>query len=240
MNILTIASRDLRSYLSSYTGYVILAAVLFIVGLLWTVSGLNEGPELSRVVLSEFFYWLGGGTIGAALLLTMRSLSEERSRGTDVLLRTSTIGDGQVVFGKYLAAMAMIGLFALLSLYMPALIFVKGKVSMAQIAVGYLGVLFMGSAVASIGIFGSSLFKSQLAAGVVSLVIFALMLGAWIIGQVSDPPFDEVFGYLALWDHHYQPFQKGRLLLTGGVYYASVTFVFLTLATKVLEGRRWE
>ena len=66
----------------------------------------------------------------------------------------------QVVLGKFLSGVLYIGLFALCTLYMPALIFVNGKVSVAHIASGYLGLMLVASATTAIGTFGSAVAKS--------------------------------------------------------------------------------
>jgi hypothetical protein len=57
---------------------------------------------------------------------------------------------------------------------------------------------------------------------------------------MTDPPFTDVMAYGAFFQKHFMPFQEGRLLTTGLVYYATVTFGFLTLATKLMSGRRWQ
>jgi len=64
-----------------------------------------------------------------------------------------------------------------------------------------------------------------------------LMLG-WLMGQVTDQPLSDVFSYIAIFDRHFQPFMKGRLNTEGLVYYASVAFAFLLMATRTLQLRR--
>ncbi len=239
MNTLLIARRDLAAYLHGVSGYVIIAAVLFIDGLLFNAFALGQGAQYSHEVLENFFYFCSGTTMIASVLLTMRSFAEERASGTLLLLDTSPVNDWQVVMGKYFAAMAMLTVLTLLTLYLPALIFVNGKVSVGHIAVGYLGLLLLGSATTAIGLFASSLFRSQVAAAIVSGVTVALLLLCWLISDITDPPFADVLAYAALYDKHFQPFQTGRLLTSGVVYYISVTFGFLLLSTRVLDGRRW-
>ena len=240
MNSLLIAKRDLGSYLHGLTGYLIVAIVLFIDGVLFNAVALGEGAKYSHEVLEQFFYICSGTTMIAAVLLTMRSIAEERQTGTDVLLHTAPISEGQIVFGKFLAAMGTLSILTLLTVYMPALIFVNGKVSYAHIAVGYLGLLCLGAATTAIGIFASSLFRSQLAAAFVAGVIVVTLLLFWMVSQVTDAPFTDVLAYGALFDKHFVPFEKGRLLTSGLVYYGSVTYAFLLLAVRVLEGRRWQ
>jgi ABC-2 type transport system permease protein len=241
VNTLLIARRDLASYLHGYVGYVIVAAALFIIGVLFQGWALGGTARYSHEVLEDFFQYTSFIINVVAILITMRSLAEERQLGTDVLLQSSPISDVQVVAGKFLAAVGFLAILLALTIYMPALIFVHGKVSLAHIATGYLGVLLMGSASAAVGIAASSMFKAQLPAGLLAGVVVGTLIAGWKLADVSEPPFGAIFSYLAYWDKHFhQTLEQGRLHLRDVVYYLSVSFVFLLSATKVLEGRRWQ
>lgn len=238
MKALWVARRDLASYLNGMWGWTIIAAILIIDGILFNVLALSGGERISHEVLEQFFYNTAGTTIVAAVLLTMRSFAEEQQNGTDVILITSPISDGQIVFGKWLAAMGMLTLLTLLTAYMPALIFVNGKVAFGHIVVGYVGMLAMGGATAAIGVFTSSLVKSQVVAGVLGGVITVGLILAWYLADQVEPPFTGVIEGSALFEN-YMPFLEGRLLSSKLVYYASIVFGALFLTTKMLEGRRW-
>jgi ABC-2 type transport system permease protein len=240
MNIFLIFKRDFLAYLHGFAGYAIIAAVLFIDGVLFNAFAMGSGAKYSHEVLEQFFYFSSGTTMIAAILLTMRSIAEERQNGTDVLFRNAPISDGAVIIGKYLAAMGVLTLMTALTAYMPAMIMINGKISVEHILVGYLGLLGLGSAASAIGLFGSTLFRNQVGAAIVSGVMLVTLLICWLLSELTDPPFTEVLAYAALFDKHFLPFMEGRLLTSGLVYYASVTFVFLWLSTKVLEGRRWQ
>jgi ABC-2 type transport system permease protein len=239
-SILLIAKRDLGAYLFGLTGYIIVAAILFLNGLMFQALALGGGAQYSHTVLEQFFNYTWGFTVVATLLLTMRSIAEERQYGTDVLLHTAPITDTQIVLGKYLAAMGVISLFMALTTYMPALIFVNGKVSLAHIATGYFGMWLTASAASAIGIFGSCLFRSQVASVIISGVITVTLIVCWKLSELTDPPFTDVIAYAALFNKHFVPFQTGRIVSGGVVFYASLTYLFLMLTTRVLEGRRWQ
>ena len=247
-NALLIARRDLSAYLNGYVGYVIFFLILLGEGLFFNFFVLGRGAQYSHEVLEGFFELSFGFTIAAAIFLTMFSITTEFGQRTDVLLTTSPVSDAQIIAGKYLAAMCMLTILTGLSTYMPALIFVNGKVSLAHIGVGYLGVLCIGSVASAIGIFGSSLFRSDamwisaltsLLAGLIAGFICIALILLWFVADSSDPPFSAIFEYMALFDQQFQPFMEGRLRSTGLVYYGSLTFVFLTLATRMLGLRRW-
>jgi ABC-2 type transport system permease protein len=189
--------------------------------------------------LQEFFYGASGTTMVAAIVLAMRLLAEERQTGTITLLNTSPIKDGEIVLGKFISAFGVVALMTLLTVYMPVLIFVNGKVSLGHIAVGYLGLLLLGSASVSIGLFASSLARSQVVAAIVGALILVPMVLLWAVARAVDPPFNTFLAALALHHENFRPFMVGILQLGSVAYYVAVTYFFLLAATKTLEARRW-
>lgn len=239
-NVLLVARRDLGAFLTSWLAYIIIAAVLFIDGIFFTAWVMGDTARYSSEVLEDFFYFSSGVLMIASILFTMRSVAEERGSGTLVLLLTSPIKTGEIILGKYTAAMTIMTILTGLTLYMPAMIFVNGRVAIGHIFAGYLGLLLLSSATAAIGIFGSSLFRSQLAAAVIAGVLVVTLLTAWLVSAITDPPFAAVLAHAALFDKHFVPFMEGSIPTTAIVYYATVTGVFLLMSTRVLDGRRWE
>jgi ABC-2 type transport system permease protein len=234
-----IARRELWAYLRSPLGYVIISAMLVIDGVLFNAYALGEGRKLSGEVLEAFFYFCSGTTMVAAVLLSFRLIAEERQTGSMVLLSTSPVPEPYIVLGKWLSAWLFLALKNVLTLYMPLLILVNGKVSWAHLAVGYAGLLLLGAAAAAIGLFASSLTKSQVMAVVLAAVMLVVLLLLWMITKETDPPFRTVLPYLALHNKHFQPFQRGVLNTRDVVYYASVVLLFLVATSRVMEARRW-
>jgi ABC-2 type transport system permease protein len=237
--VMLLAKRELGALLNTPWGWVILAFVLLIDGLLFNVFAMGGREKYSADVLSEFFYFSSGTTMIAGILLTMRLIAEERQTGTIVILETAPISEAGVVLGKFLGAWTFLALITLLTAYMPALIFVNGKVSVAQILTGYLGLLSLGAATVAIGTFASALAKNQLLAAVLGGGMLVLLLLGWMLGQVTEPPVSEIFSYSALWDRHFQPFKDGRINTEGLVFFMSITWGALLLATRALQARRW-
>lgn len=237
--MLLVARRDLAGYLNSLWGYAVIAAVLVVDGLLFNAFALGSQPKLSSKVVEEFFYFSFGTTVVASILLTMRSVAEERQTGTIVLLDSSPLSDWQLIGGKYLSALLMIAAMVLCTMYMPALVFVNGKVSYGHIAAGYLGLLLVGSSVAAIGTFASAVSRSQLVAGFASVVITVALLVMWLLAKVAEPPLVDVFSYLSLFDRHYRSFMRGQINTEDVAFYLSISFVFLLLASRFMAARRW-
>ena len=236
--VLLIARRELFAYLRSPLGAVILAGALLIDGALFYTEGLSQ-KLLSSEVLQRFIYNTSGPTMIAAVLLSMRLLAEERQAGTLVLLNTSPIQDREIVLGKFLSAFGVLTLLTLLTAYMPALIFVNGKVSLGHVLVGYAGLLLLGGATIAVGLLGSALARSQIVAVILGAVTMALLLLLWMIARTADPPINRFLAALAMHHDNFRPFILGRLSLGSVAYYLAVTYFFLLASIKVLEARRW-
>jgi ABC-2 type transport system permease protein len=237
---LLIARREFSSYFRSWIGPALMAGTLLVDGLLfYWLNGLDQ-KRLSGEVLQQFFYNASGPTMIAAILLTIRVLAEERQTGTLILLNTSPVKDRDIVIGKFLAAYGVLALTTLLSVYMPAWLFVHGKVAVGHIVVGYLGLLLLGAAITAIGVFGSALASSQVVALVVSAVIAAVFVLLWMVAKATEPPLNQYLGALAVHHENFRPFMQGILQPSGVIFYLVFTYAFLFASVKVLEARRWQ
>jgi ABC-2 type transport system permease protein len=220
--VAVILRRELAAYLKSPQGYVVAAALLLLAGVLFYTEALgpSAGERLSADVLSRFFYNTSGLVAVAAVALSVRLFTDERQTGSIVLLNTAPVRDGEAVLGKFLGAFAFLTAISLATLYMPLLILVNGRVSWGHVAVGYLGILLLGSSVLAIGLFASALTRSTLGAAVAGGALTGAMFLFWPLSFVVDPPLTRVFRDV--------------------VFYLSVTYFFLLVATKTLEARRWQ
>jgi ABC-2 type transport system permease protein len=238
-NALLVAGRELAAYVRSPLGYVVASAALLIEGIWFYAKALGSGARMSADVLAEFFNGASGMTMIAAVVLSMRLLAGEREAGTLVLLNTAPIKDSEIVAGKFLSALAVIAVMTLLTIYMPALIFVNGRVSVGHILVGYLGIVLLGSAALSIGVFASALARTQVIAVIVGAVILGAMVLLWLVALQVDPPLNTLLSAMALHHNRQRSFMTGVLRVENIVFYIAVSYFFLLAATKTLEARRW-
>jgi ABC-2 type transport system permease protein len=200
--------------------------------------GLNQ-QKLSFDALVDFFETASGTTMIAAIILSMRLVAEERQTGTITLLNTAPLRDTEIVLGKFLAAFGVIVVMTALTIYMPLMIKVHGKISVGHILVGYTGLLLLGAAATAIGLFASALARSQVVAAIVGAVVIGVLLLQWMVARATEPPLNEFLAALALHHQNFIPFKQGILDLKHVVYYFAITFFFLLAATKVMEARRW-
>lgn len=233
--------RELAAYLRSPIGYVIAALLLLVCGILFQAKALGEGKQLSAIVLQKFFEFSSGTTVVAAIALSIRLLAEERQTNTLVLLNTSPVRDVEIVVGKFLASFVFLSGIVLLSLYMPLLIQVNGKISTSQVLVGYLGLFLIGSASLAIGIFASAMARHQLVAAALGASLAGIMYLLYELAKKMPPPLKDVFQDLGLWHVHFAgSFMQGVFSLKDAIYYLAVTYFFLLLAIKTMEAKRWQ
>jgi ABC-2 type transport system permease protein len=234
-----IMRRDVSAYLRSPMGYIVIAAALALDGLLFNTLAVGSGSLRSSDVLTRFFWNVSGVNAVACVFVAMRLLAEERQLGTLVLLTTSPLRDWQLVLGKFFSALAFMGLLTALTVYMPLLIFLHGKVSLSHLAAGYLGLMLLSGATLSLGLLGSALAPNQLIALVLGALFVAVFWLFWFISKVADPPLEGLLAYLSLHDKHFRPFMRGIISIQDVVFYLSLMYFALLTSTRVLEARRW-
>lgn len=237
-NVLLIARRELAAYLKTMSGYVIIAVMLFIDGLLFNAYAVPGAAKRSSEIVADFFTLTSGITLVGTVFLSMRLIAEERQTGTIALLYSSPVHDLEIVLGKFFASLGFLLVFFAATLSMPALVAAYGKVALGHIASGYLGLTLVGAAGLAIGTFGSSLTRSQVVAAVLSGVMVLALTTFWLLGKVTDRPLTELVNGLAWWGH-FDPFRNGLIHLKHVTYFVLVTFLALFAATRVLEARRW-
>jgi ABC-2 type transport system permease protein len=237
-NVILIAKRELVAYLRTMLGYIIVAVMLFILGVLFNAWAMAGTAKKSAEIIADFFTVASGCTLVTAAVLGMPLLAREREKGTIQLLFAAPVRDWEIVVGKYLSALVFLSLFLASSFYMPLLVMAYGKVSAGHLLAGYLGLWLVGSAGAAIGTFSSALTRYQVVAVIVSLVLVIALTTCWFLARVTDRPLTDAVTSLA-WYAHFTPFGQGLVQLKHVVYFALVTFVALFAATRVLEARRW-
>lgn len=232
--------RELSANFKSPFGWGVSAAMLFVMGILFYTKGIGAGAKLSADVVRDFFNWSSGPAVVAALLLSMRLIAQERQTGSLVLLSTSPVRESDVVIGKFLAVLAFLAIMIGLSFYLPLLVLVRGKVSFAQVFVGYSGLMLLAAAVLAIGVFATAIANDQITAGVIAAVLAMLMsFGFYYLSRTMDAPLRGILESLALYHKNYWPFTRGILHLKHVLYHFAVVYFFLLLAVKSMEARRW-
>jgi len=235
MKIFAIAKKELQTYFFSPVAYLVFASFLLVVGyLFWVVLVSSKLASLEPLLYNAAFVLLLVSPV-----LTMRLISEERRAGTMELLLTSPISPSEIVIGKFLACFILYLILIILTFQYPLIMsFYADKLDMGPIMSGYIGLILLGAAFISLGLFASSLCENQMIAAMLS---FGGMLCFWIFGWAKyalDNAFGEILGKLSLFER-YSEFIKGVVDSGNVLFFVVFIVLWLFMATRVVESDRW-
>lgn len=245
---LTLVRRELGSYFASFTGYVLIAAVLLLLGLSLSdvLDKLNQKPTdapVTQLFYSTYYFWLI--LLLTAPVITMRTFALEKFSGTFETLMTAPVSDLEVVLAKFTGAF----LFYLIT-WLPlagSLLVVRhytndpAAFDVGAMASAFLGVALVGALYMALGCFASSLTRSQMVAAMMGYGLGLALFLVSLRSMVTLPPglVSRVFEHISMVDHM-ETFARGVVDSRQVVFYLSLTGFFLFLTLKVVESRRWK
>ncbi|NEN24325.1 gliding motility-associated ABC transporter permease subunit GldF [Cryomorpha ignava] len=237
--------KEIRSFLSSVIGYVVMAVFLLLTGLfMWAFPGNLQVLDQGYATLDTLFYVAPWVFMFLVPAVTMRSFSEEKRTGTIELLFTRPLTDFQVILAKYFAGVVLV-LLALL----PTLIYYYsvynlgnpvGNIDQGGTIGSYIGLLFLAAGFTAIGIFASSISDNQVVAFILALFLcFVCYSGLEQIASFdllgSLDRFVQELGIA----EHYDSMSRGVIDTRDVVYFISLSGIFIVLTKAVLQSRKW-
>lgn len=218
--------KELKSYFLSPVGYVVIGIFLFVFSVFFYATTFTYGT----VDLGTLYYYTAlYGLIIIAPILTMRMFAEERKNGTEQIILTSPVGMTGVVMGKFLAAMAVIGITLLMSFMYFFIVLYFGKPNILSVLVNILGFILVSAAAISIGMFASSITENQIVAGIITIAFLIMSL---FVGNVS-----EVLESVAIMNF-YQKFPSGVISLSEIIGLVSFTGMFIAFTILIMQRRK--
>lgn len=273
-NTWAVCKREFKAFFLTPVGYVVVGMVALIAGLAFSISftmhaevtqnptmyAFTAVPDFEETFLSPYLVFCGMLIMFLTPLITMRLLAEERHRGTIEFLLTQPLRDREIIFGKFLAALGVLGMM-MLCIGVNLIImgwYVEG-VEPPVLVFGLLTVFLMGQACISLGLFVSSITKTQIMSGTIT---FGLTLILFILGNLGDdmpatspvpegwPPvlretvatFYAVFRGLVVElpiDAHAKEMALGVVQPVDIAYYVLFSAFFIFLTFRALESRNW-
>lgn len=245
--------RELAAYFRSPIAYVLLVGFLLVSGYFfyaavafYSIASLQamQNPMMMEMNLTDMIVapLLGNSSVILLFLtplITMRLLSEEKRAGTLELLLSYPLTDFSVVLGKFLAAWSFFAILVAGNALQSSLLFLLGQPYPPVIICGYLGILLLGAAYLSLGLFFSAVTENQIVA---ALGGFAGLLLFWIVGwsaSVVGPDLGAVLAGLSL-GSHFEKLPRGLVDTSDLAYLALFTCFFLFLTIRTLEAKRWK
>jgi ABC-2 type transport system permease protein len=251
-SLAVLTRRELGAFFFSPMAYIVLTVCVIAHGFSYLTGVdqlLDEEATVFEPIVLRFVLQLTPVLFVMCVVpvLTMRSLAEERRSGTLEVLLTSPVSEVSVILSKFLAALVMFLVTWLpLGLYLAYMRVDTGQTFDYRPLLSFFVILlFCGGAFVSMGIFFSSLTRSQLASGVLTLVGMVTMTLFYIILQGAltrrgsgSTAWTAVLKHVSYLDSWIDTLQ-GALQPTYLIFFASLTVLWLFLAVKVLEARKW-
>lgn len=257
--ILAIYRRELGSYFVSPIAYIVIGAFLLATGYVFSLilSSVIQNTQMMQMraaqtgqmpeidvpmqVIRGFIGFVGTYLLPILMpLLTMGIYAEERKRGTMEMLMTSPISELQIVIGKFLASLTLF-----VVMIAPTLLYQLIMARYSDPALpwrivwsGYLGLLLLGAVLIALGSFISSLTENQIVAGVVTFVVFLMLMLLEVGVRGSSSAVGQAVRYLSVLQHH-EGLAQGVIDTSSLIYYLSVIALGLFLTLRNLDSMRW-
>ena len=235
-NVGVISRKELASYLTSPMAYVVTAVFMGLSGFFF--ASVLAAQNYADTSIAGFLNAAQFLILLFAAFITMRLVAEEKKLGTWEFLLTAPVRDSEIVVGKFLASLVILGGMLVLTLYYPLLLLFFGDPDLGPMATSYVGLVLMGSAALAIGIFVSSVTANQIVSAAVTA---GILFGLWAIGLVADlvpGGAGEVMLRIAF-AGYFPDFVRGIIDTKAIVYYLSLTMLFLFMAVRSIETGRW-
>ncbi|RJQ09521.1 MAG: ABC transporter permease [Bacillota bacterium] len=226
--------REVQAYFLSPVAYVFMAVFLLLTGWFFAARLFATQYIEMQVVFANMTFMF----VFIAPLLTMRLLAEERRMGTDEFLLTAPLTVGQIVVGKFLAAVTVYLAFLAVTGVYPWLLYRYGFPDWVTIGTGYLGVILVGAAYLAVGVLASSLTNSQMVAGLLGFGVLLLSLVVDRAAVVSTGLLAKVLQAISI-SARANGLYMGVLNVADLFYLISFTGGLLFLTVRVMERRRW-
>jgi ABC-type uncharacterized transport system involved in gliding motility auxiliary subunit/ABC-type transport system involved in multi-copper enzyme maturation permease subunit len=235
MRIWTVARRELKALFDLPTGYVLLVAFLAINGFLFFRQAYLTQVASLRPML-DVLPWLFLFFVPA---VTMRSLAEDIRGGQLEVVLSQPLSEMELLLGKYIASVLFLWIALGLSLLIPLGLSLGAAMPWGTVIAQYIGAALLAAGFAGIGIWASSLSRSQITAFMLAVVLmFILILVGLNPLLVGLPPGLSAIAARIGVLSHFDSIGRGVRDLRDVIYFVSLAGIFLALAYGALLGRK--
>ncbi len=248
-HFICLLKHELRVLFIAPSTYVTSVIFLLLMGFIYILILADFTLHPHNNLPTEYFfqlYWIPVFFI--VPLLTMKSIAEERRIGTLETLMTTPVTVLEIVFSKFFAAYLFYCLLWMLTLTFPLLVTLTiGSSAMtvklldpATLLGGYTFIAISGLLFISIGIFSSSLTRSQLVAGMLCFsILFIIILGVPALRTQSIGWLEWMVGALEYFNNfnHLEDFSRGVIDTRHIVFYFSYSTLVLGISVLITESK---
>ncbi len=179
--MIAVFKRELASYFTGIMGWLFLALITCVMGIMVSLQCLNYGYPYFEYCLYTSLTLIV--LILGISVLTMRSVADERRQRTDQLLYSLPISTFSILLGKYLALLVVYAIAVALMTPYPLILAQFGKTNLWGAYGSLIGFFFLGASLLAIGLFASAITENQVVAAVIS---FGIMMAFLAMSMLTD------------------------------------------------------
>ena len=262
MNFWPVYRREVKTFFQSPSTYIVLALLFLVVGSIFhdvmlifskasaaaqQPAGMfgmqQQAPNVTDFVVRQIFQIMVSLVLFTIPMLSMRLVADEKSRGTFELLVTCPISDWAILLGKYFALLTVGLVIVVISAIFPVAVWWAGRVNEVgpewPIVIScWIGLFLIFAAYGAFGVMASSFTDNQVTASIITLIGLIL----WnVVGSFQMESLPQVRTILqeVTAAGHTESFIQGALTLKDFAFYILASFLFLFIASKTLDARRW-
>lgn len=239
--MISVLKKELRTFFSSATGYVVIAVFLLLTGLfLWVIPGQFNVLDAGYANVDGLFYLAPWLFLFLCTAVSMRFFAEEKQTGTWEILATKPVSEWEIVLGKYLAGVTL----ALLALFPTGIYYFSvsylaepvGNIDSGEFWGSFIGLFFLATVYIAIGTFASAISKNQIIAFITGLALcfffyygFDLISSFFLSGSAIQ--FIDSLGIRS----HYYSLSRGVIDSRDVMYFIILCTLFLSLTVWKLN-----
>ena len=229
-----IFKRELKSYFKTPIGYIFLAFYYFFLGFNFAELYAEGSPQVPQLLL-----YMAIIVTFTLPIITMRLFSEDRRQKVDQVLFTSPVKLTGVVLGKFFAAFCVYAIGFAPTVIFEIIVALKTSVNIFSYVYSLLGMLLLGAALISIGMFISSLTESPSMAAIITLAVNIIAIFMTTIAGLINISWLSQICYKIAFISVVDSFGEMVLSIPDIIYFLSITAAFVFLTVRSLEKKRW-
>lgn len=234
--ILAVVRRELASYFGSPTGYVFITLFVFLSGLaaFWQERFfLNNLANLDQ--LNAWFPYL---LVFLVPSITMGLWADERKSGTEELILTMPARDGEILLGKYFAALGIYTIALVFSLSHVVVLFWLGSPDIGLLLSTYLGYWLMGAALLPLGLLASQVTDNLTVAFILGSIFCAVPVFLRHAGAIIQGRAQRLAEQLSA-SEQFRDLASGVITTSAIVNFVGIGLAALYVAIALVGRRRW-
>jgi ABC-2 type transport system permease protein len=237
-----VCKKEFRQFFSSLTGYIAIIVFLLLTSLLLFVFPDTSILDFGYASLDKFFDLAPWILLLLIPAISMRSFSEEFRSGTFEILQSRPLTFWQIVNGKYLAALFVIGIALLptwIYFFSVQQLATQSGMDLGATMASYIALFFLTAVFASIALCCSSFTSNAIVAFITAgFTCFLIYSGFHAISTMKSFPSgaDYYIDMIGI-DFHYRNMTRGVISFRDLIYFISVIGFFLALTRNNLFKR---